>query len=381
MEREIRVVYVDHCARLSGGELALERLIGAFNDVRAHVILGEHGPLEGRLRKAGASVEVLALGDELANVSRDEVKPGRLELHRVADAWRAVATLRRRLDQLRPDLVHTNSLKAAIYGGLAGRLAGIPVVWHIRDRIADDYLPKPAVVAIGALSLVLPSVIICNSEETRRTLGRDGRSQVIPSPVVYDVTLARPDRGGTSGPFTAAIVGRLAPWKGQDVFLDAFASAFPDGDEQAVIIGSALFGEDDWADHLRDRVVDLGLVDRVTFTGFVDDVPGALVGVDVLVHASVIPEPFGQVVVEGMANGLAVVAAAAGGPLEILTDEVDGLLSPPGDVAQLAERLRRLRDSPALCRELGARARETAAQFAPERVAAQVRAVYADLLR
>ena len=44
-----------------------------------------------------------------------------------------------------PDLVHTNSLKAALYGGVAGRLAGVPVVWHVRDRIADDYLPGIAV--------------------------------------------------------------------------------------------------------------------------------------------------------------------------------------------------------------------------------------------
>jgi UDP-N-acetylglucosamine:LPS N-acetylglucosamine transferase len=58
----------------------------------------------------------------------------RLAASTIADIWR----LRRRLRQLAPDIVHTNSLKAAIYGGLAGRVAGIPVVWHIRDRIAEN---------------------------------------------------------------------------------------------------------------------------------------------------------------------------------------------------------------------------------------------------
>ncbi len=86
--------------------------------------------------------------------------------------------------------MHTNSLKAALYGGVAARLAGVPVVWHIRDRIADDYLPRPARRAVQALALVLPTAVIANSEATRSTLGRGVHAGVVPSPVVFDSAAA-----------------------------------------------------------------------------------------------------------------------------------------------------------------------------------------------
>ncbi len=98
-------------------------------------------------------------------------------------------------------------------------------------------------------------------------------------------------------------------------------------------------------------------------------------------HASVIPEPFGQVVVEGMAAGLPVIASDAGGPAEVITDGVDGLLCPPRDAAALAEHLRRLADDPDERARLGAAARLRATAFRPDRIAGDVREAYDQVLR
>jgi glycosyltransferase involved in cell wall biosynthesis len=81
-----------------------------------------------------------------------------------------------------------------------------------------------------------------------------------------------------------------------------------------------------------------------------------------------------------MAEGLPVVAAAAGGPTEIVTDGVDGLLTPPGDVDALAGSLQRLAADEQLRSRLGAAARESAARFAPPVIAAQLQALYDDVL-
>ena len=89
-----------------------------------------------------------------------------------------------------------------------------------------------------------------------------------------------------------------------------------------------------------------------------------------------IPEPFGQVVVEGMAAGLPVIASAGGGPLEVITDGVDGLLCPPGDVHALAKQLQRIAGDEALRRRLGTAARRRAEDFTPERIAAAVELVW-----
>jgi glycosyltransferase involved in cell wall biosynthesis/GT2 family glycosyltransferase len=380
--RELRIAFVDHCAQLSGGELALSRLIQAMPDVGIRVILGEHGPLEEKLRSSGASVEVLELDGAMRNTRRSEVRFGRLQLRKVEAAVRDIATLRKRLREIDVDLVHTNSLKAAVYGGIAARLAGVPVVWHIRDRIASDYLPTEATVIVRLLGRWIPNAVVFNSQETRRASKIKGSSTVIPSPVIYDgvervETTARMAPGKM---IRVAMVGRLAPWKGQDVFLRAFAEAFPIGGAEAVVAGSAMFGEDDYAVSLIKLADHLGIGDRVSFSGFVDDVPRLLQDVDLLVHASVIPEPFGQVVVEGMAAGLPVIAAAAGGPAEIIENGINGVLTEPGDVAALSEALQRLANNPADCARLGSAARRRAQDFSPDVIADRVRTVWESVL-
>nr|WP_276610963.1 glycosyltransferase family 4 protein [Kineococcus siccus] len=284
--------------------------------------------------------------------------------------------LARRLRTLRPDAVHTNSLKSALYGSVAGRLARVPVVWHARDRIADDYMPARTAAVVRGLARWLPTVVLANSHATAQTLQLPPRRAAVVVPDPYRATRA-PRTASAGGPLRIVMVGRLAPWKGQHVFLEAFARALAGTPHRAVVLGSALFGEDDYAARLLRQVQELGIADQVEVLGFTDDVEGVLAGADVLVHASTVPEPFGQVVVEGMAAGLAVVAADAGGPAEIITPGRDGLLYPVGDVAALAARLRTLVDDPDLRRDLGAAAVETAAGYRPEALGPRFAAVYA----
>lgn len=374
----LRVVYLDHCARLSGGELALLHLLPAL-DVDAHVILGEDGPLVDKLRAAGVSVEVLAMADTTASLARDRVRPGRLPVSALAHTAGYVTRLARRLRRFDPDIVHTNSLKSALYGGAAGRLASIPVVWHVRDRITADYLPPAACRMVRAAGRLLPAAVIANSRTTLATLGRAGAGGVaIASPLGFaPATGTRPP---ATPPFRVGIVGRLDPWKGQHVFLEAFAKAFPQGPEEAVIVGASLFGADRYREELERQAASLGLQERVEFRGFRKRVEDELRHLDVLVHASIIPEPFGQVVVEGMAAGLPVVAADAGGPAEVIDHGVDGLLYPPGDIEALSQLLQGLAADPMLRRKLGDAARVRAQDFTAARIAPQVMSVYERVL-
>ena len=179
MRARHRVVYLDHVTRLSGAEIALARLLEASRDVvEPHVILGEDGPLVQRLRDAGATVEVLPMAENVRDARKGDMTASRLPWRSAGELARYVWALRRRLRDLEPDLVQTNSLKAAIYGGLAGRLTGVPVVWHIHDRIATDYLPRSAVLVIRALSRVLPTRVVTNSVTTLSTLPLTGLSHL-----------------------------------------------------------------------------------------------------------------------------------------------------------------------------------------------------------
>ena len=122
---------------------------------------------------------------------------------------------------------------------------------------------------------------------------------------------------------------------------------------------------------------EFGVEGRVGFTGFVPDAAAAMRALDVVVHASTEPEPFGLVIAEAMACGRAVVASRAGGAAEIFTEGADALGHGPGDAPALAACIARLAESPELRLALGRAARETAVRrFDRARLAAELVPVY-----
>jgi glycosyltransferase involved in cell wall biosynthesis len=177
------------------------------------------------------------------------------------------------------------------------------------------------------------------------------------------------------------MVGRFAPWKGQEQFLRAFAAAFPEGDERAIFIGTALFGEDPYERAVQQLARDLRVSDRVEFRGHRDDVFEELRHLDVLVHASILPEPFGQVIAEAGAAGVPVLASAGGGATEHLRDGCSALLHRPGDVSQLASHLRRIVGDPELRIRLAEQNRRWLGRLAPEEVSRRVLDVYRQVAR
>jgi glycosyltransferase involved in cell wall biosynthesis len=252
-------------------------------------------------------------------------------------------------------------------------------VWHVRDRIASDYLPAAAVRIVRFMTRRLTAVVIANSHATMSTLGPQAQ------PVIYSVVPEAVIAPGarvpsTPGPLTVGMVGRFAPWKGQDLFLRAFADAFPDGDTRCVLVGAALFGEHDFERRLHDLADELGLDCRVEFRGFRPDLWPELARMDMLVHASLIPEPFGQVVLEGMAARVPVVAADAGGPAEMVDHDVNGVLYPMGDWTALASAMRELAGDDERRARLVNGGIATVAAYHPDVVATRLQRLYRVLL-
>lgn len=375
--QQLRVVYLDHVARLSGGELALLHLLAAMPEVDAHVILAEDGPLVELLNESGISVEVRPLPGRTRNLRKGTL--GKTPPLRVIyDTIAYSARLAWRLRQLKPDLVHTNSLKSGAYGALAATAARTPMIWHLRDRLEPPYLPTTAISLVRAL-IRMADGVICNSESTREALSVRSDAFVIPSPIgIEPATRDCGHTDGASDPLVFGIIGRLTSWKGQDTFLRAFAQAFPDGTERACIVGAALFGEEDeaFARSLEHLATTLGIAHRVDFRGHRRDIQAELNHLDVLVHASTIPEPFGQVVLEGMAAGVPVIASTGGGPSEVIADGVSGLLSPPGDSNALAIAMSTLASDPGLRTRLGLAGRERAKEYTPDACARLVMSAY-----
>lgn len=317
-------------------------------------VLGKDGPLVGHLQRAGLEVVVSPLDARVVEQRKDELGvAGLVRPALVGRTAAAVVELTRILRRRGLDVVHTNSLKAHVLGGLAGRLAGARVVWHVRDHLAEPYLPGPAVRAIRVAARIIPDGVVAVSASAARTVGRSDVVVVHQGVALPDLDAPQPDDRLRVG-----LVGRIAPWKGQDVFIEAaarLAGEFPQA--EFWIVGAPLFGEEAFEDLLHRRVDDAGLADRVRFLGFRDDVWEIYRQLDVAVHASTQPEPYGNVILEAMASATPLVAAGAGGVLELVDHGRTGLLVEPGDAGKLAAAVGGLLRSPERRRALGAAGR------------------------
>lgn len=418
-----RILFVNHAAALGGGEIALLNLVRQLNGTGnvPVVALFSDGPLVARLRDSGVETHVLPLSRSVVQARKDSLGAGSLlQLRGVGATMAHVWRLSRFIRGHQIDLVHTNSLKADVIGGLAAKLAGKPLIWHVRDRIADDYLPPNVGRLFRLLCRVIPDYVLANSAATLRTVVAPGVGGPSPEPDgtvsttrpssaadrqsanTESARAARPIRaavvhdgvqgaGGRAHPRAPTdrnafcrigLVGRISRWKGQHVFLRAAAlvrDQFPLTRFQ--IIGAPLFDEQGYEREVRELVTALSLGHSVEFTGFRSDVAELIAGLDILVHASITGEPFGQVVIEGMAAGKPVVATRGGGIPEIVVDGVTGVLVPMGDATAMARAICRILADPEAGREMGRRGCErVAAQFTIQHTARRVAAVYDEVL-
>lgn len=354
--KPVRVAVLDHTAALGGAELALARLLDALDptEVQVTTVLFADGPLRTFLEDRSHPVTVLPLDPRLATAERHAVGGSLVAGVRSAFAilpfvWRLARTLR----NLDVDLIHTTSLKADLIGVPAALLARRPLVWHVHDRISPDYLPGPMVVLIRGLARLAPRHVLVNSRATAATLPRVRRTlaypglahdQIHPNPPATARRRQRPNEYPVVG-----ILGRISPTKGQVVLVRAAALVHrTHPDVRFRIIGAALFTEHAYEQRVRDEIAALELSGTIEMVGFTPDPAAALDDLDLCVHASPTPEPFGQVVVEAMARGVPVVATRGGGVTEILeppdaTAPLGWLVSPE-DPEALAQAVRDVLD-------------------------------------
>lgn len=384
-------MYVSPQGFIGGAERSLLVLLAALDRRRIEpaLVTFEDGRFVERVRAMGVAADVVPVSPALLGATQRYRGYSAVEAARLAGAAApAVVRLRAAIRRRRPALVHTNGIKAHVLGGLAGRLAGVPVVWHLRD------FPHAGTTGrfVRGLARVLPSHVIVNSEAVAASLGLDARATCVHNGV--DLRAFTPDIDG--GPFRRALgfgaddlvvglVAHLTPWKGHLVFLRACATiAASEPRARFAIVGAPVYGTDGhggYADEIRTTIDRLGLRDRVVLAGFRDDMPAVMRGLDILAHASERAEPFGRTLIEAMASGRPVVATTAGGVPEIVAEGETGTLVPPGDAGALADAVLRLLDDPALRDKLGRAGRERAAAlFSAERHASAVQAVYATVL-
>lgn len=354
-----------------GAELALTHLMQERTpSITWSVAFLEDGPMIDQYRSMGVDVHLIESGQLR-------------EMGRFAWTVRRLAAIAR---EERIDAVMSWMGKPHLYGGLAARMAGVPALWYQHGLPKTRNMIDSMIAAVPARGILACSGTVADAQ---REMG-----STCPIEVAYPgVELNRCDEAQKTSPRETRLalglpvdgpligmVGRLQRWKGMHVLVEAMRTVLDRRpDAHCVIVGGEHSLEPDYPAMLNRRIDEVGLQGKVTLAGLKRNIPEWMQAMDVFVHASD-NEPFGMVIIEAMALGKPVIAGNAGGPTEIVTDGVDGLLCRYGDSAALASAILRVLADPVLALSLGAEAKRRAQDFSTVHYARSVETAVAQLV-
>jgi glycosyltransferase involved in cell wall biosynthesis len=381
--RPLRVLLLSPVAEMGGAERMLLDIIAAWRSaitsrqIDVHVLTLGDGPLVPEARNLGATVHVAPVPQAVAALG--DFAGGPTALARAATALPGlnglIRDLRQVVRQVRPDVIHSNGAKTHVLSRWMvprGAASSRPViVWHVHDFLGRRPLLARGLRRFGGKTSAAIAVSDAVAHDLRKVLPR--------TPIVtllngIDVDHFSPGRADPfvldddSNVVRIGLVATYARWKGHDVFLRAIAKAATLSHAGAApvryyIVGGPIYrtaGSQFSRAELEAMARELNVSDRVRFIDFQPDPLAVYRALDVVVHASTAPEPFGRTIAEAMASGRAVIVSAGGGARELVRDGVDAITVTPGDVMALAQTMRRVADDASLRQRLGVAARQTA---------------------
>lgn len=398
----MKIVYVSPVGVLGGAEQCLLHVMESVQEenpkAELHLIVSSEGPLLERAKEDGIRTHLIDMPHSMAELG-DSILHRRKSVRTVIGlAGRAASVLpptskylvklRNLLRRLRPDVIHSNGLKAHLLTAVA-RHRATRLVWHIHDFLAA----RPAMGRALRLAAHRADGAIAISD----AVARDAAEVLpnLPITTVYNaIDVKRFSPGAADGArldrlaglpvangqtIRVGLVATYARWKGHEVLLQA-AARFKDKPIRCYIVGGPIYrtrGSQFSVEELRAEAAKLGIADRVGFIGFQEDTASIYRDLDVVVHASTSPEPFGLTIVESMACGRPTIVSGGGGAVELFRHDVDALGFEPGDDSALASTILRLANDPALRRRLSDAAVRTAqSRFCHQRLGGEMLRVY-----
>ncbi len=336
---------------LPGGRVRVVEIVatGTNGGAQEHVF-----GLLTRLDPTRYDVDVVSLspGSSVRKLERHGIPVTVIDEPDDAIATGAVAAL---LSDLRPEVIHNHMYRAELVGTRAAIALGeigrprpyvVSTVHSSRVRSEEDH---------QQLRLLTPRIdrLIAVSRSIVEKLEHEGRDTAPISLIHNGVDLERYDHQEpcctlreeyglpAEGPIVG-VVARLEPEKGHPTLLEAWRSVVAAVPDATLLV----VGEGSRREALEALAVELGVADRVVFTGRRDDVPAVTAALDVAVLPSY-REALGLTILEAMALSRPVVASNVGGIPEMVEDGITGLLVPPRDAEALATAIvRLLRDHP-----------------------------------
>ena len=371
---KFKILYVNGTVHIGGAEVSLINLIRKMNrDLFAPVAaVPSGGRLFDRLNKLDMEVRILKLNEFCR--------------HRWFSFLTATFKLSSLIRKEGINLVHANSIYIAEQSLFAAKLAGVPCVCHVRDLV-----PVLGAGMVRSAAFAKMNLLIAISDAVKMDLVEKLRvpeGKVIRVYNGVDTEEFHPDISGENfkeefklgSKGVIGMAGRLSPEKGHEIFLRAGSQIIRDRDDiRLLIAGSSELGPEGYRERLGELAEELGIKDKVVFTGFREDLPQVMAAMDIVVVPSS-AEPFGRVIIEAMASGKPVIAANSGGAPELISEE-SGLIVEPRDLKGLKEAMSCLLQDKVRSHEIGRAARKRAVNcFGIEKHVLEVEDLYSHIL-
>lgn len=263
-----------------------------------------------------------------------------------------------------------NDASCNFAAAIAANFARVPLILHARgfncDTKGNRWVLSKLDHCIPVSNAVRTELFKLGVAEEKCTIVPEGLDLTVFHPRPPSNSIRR-DLGLRGNEPVITLVGGLVDWKGQDILLDAAPLIFQKFPDAIILIVGAAYGKDNqYANMLAQRAAAPDIRSRVHLLGERQDIADILACSDVVVHASTKPEPFGRTFLEGMALGKAVIASNEGGPVDVISHEVNGLLIQPRNPRILAEAVEKILSNFDFSAALGRNAATTAKSYSIE---------------
>lgn len=353
-----KILFLTHVGDPGGAEFKMMELCSDFGE-EAEVLHFQEGNLSQQLSKRNIRHSTVKLPEALIGFKREDALVNAFPL-----IFHSFGFLRKLYKVTRGYSVYVcMSQKAFVLMSLLKPFHRKPIIWFMNDLLSAEHFSPSLISILTFLARFSANHLVVNSQASYdawvKASGSNRNVEIIYPGTDFTKIAERTrnleeietlkEKLSANNKCIVGLFGRLTPWKGQDVFIQAI-SQLPN--THGVIVGDAFFGQESYQQQLEAQVEKLNLQSRITFTGHSNQVPEWMAACDIIVHCSTAPEPFGLVIVEGMAALKPVIASDGGGAQEIIVNEVTGQLTPMKDADALAAAINRYIENPDWARTL-----------------------------
>lgn len=364
LERQ-KIIFLTSEDMLSGAEISLFELVtGLSNHYHPEVLIGGKGPLYNKFVKSHVPIKLVP--DFFLKFSRYSKRNELIKAFiKLPNAMFAVFQEIRKSDS---EIVFINTFKSLLLSFPGILLTNKKAIYWAHDSFKFESKKQ-----FGKRSFykfifhVLKIHVICNSKYTSLSLEKN--FGITSDHILYPIVrvIATQQKNSTDTLIKIGICGRIAEWKGQLFALKALAPLLSNSNNLVLeVLGSPLFGDEMYFQQVKDFIVENNISEKVILLPFCAEPEKIVATWDVSIHAAIKPEPFGRTIVESLMVGVPVIVPNVGGPLEIVSERINGLTYKIGDVDDLSNKVNEFFGNAELRKQLVNNTSKIFAMFDPQ---------------